>query len=160
MDWANSSREGLPSQNYFYITLFCFYASVFSRFSVDCSVERVRLSLVHSSLLGLWITCLWERYGRLSVSFSSSGCLITVYSYSLFDWLVRGFYWSVICCCSSVGTIICNTLSVYVHGDPSKLYYVCSIIVFAMAICTYFMYPSEKTNHNVKNCIEYGYMTL
>ena len=57
---------------------------------------------------------------------------------------MRGFYWSVICCCSSIGTILCNTLSRAVHGNPSSLFYALSIANLCNAVVSYSLYPSKR----------------
>ena len=58
--------------------------------------------------------------------------------------IVRGFYWSVICCCSSIGTILCNTLSRTVHGNPSSIFYVLSIANLCNVFGSYSLYPSKR----------------
>ena len=62
----------------------------------------------------------------------------------LTECIVRGFYWSVICCCSSIGTILCNTLSRAVHGNPSSIFYVLSIANLCNAFASYSLYPSKR----------------
>ena len=62
----------------------------------------------------------------------------------LSDCIVRGFYWSVICCCSSIGTILCNTLSRAVHGNPSSLFYALSIANLCNAFTSYSLYPPKR----------------
>ena len=67
----------------------------------------------------------------------------------LFVWLslVRGLYWSVICCCSSVGTIICNTLSRTVSGDPKQIYFLSSCLVLLSLSSLFSLFPKdEKSN--------------
>lgn len=59
--------------------------------------------------------------------------------------VVRGLFWSIICCCSSLGTIICNTISVYVNGNPNQIYCVCGMIVLVCAFITFFIYPTETS---------------
>ena len=59
---------------------------------------------------------------------------------------MRGFYWSVICCCSSIGTILCNTHSRTVHGNPSFLFYVLSIANLCNAFASYSLYPSKRSD--------------
>ena len=61
----------------------------------------------------------------------------------LTECIVRGFYWSVICCCSSIGTILCNTLSRAVHGNPSSLFYALSIANLCNAFASYSLYSSK-----------------
>ncbi|KAM7457565.1 hypothetical protein BLSTO_01682 [Blastocystis sp. subtype 1] len=56
------------------------------------------------------------------VGYACMGTLWPILCIVFKQWLpgnLRGFYWSVICCCSSIGTILCNTLSRAVHGNPS-----------------------------------------
>ena len=67
-----------------------------------------------------------------------------VHPSSLDDDVVRGFYWSVICCCSSIGTILCNTLSQAVHGNPSSMFYALSVANICSAFASYCLYPSEQ----------------
>ena len=62
----------------------------------------------------------------------------------LTECIVRGFYWSVICCCSSIGTILCNTLSRAVHGNPSSIFYALSIANLCNAFASYSLYPSKR----------------
>ena len=62
----------------------------------------------------------------------------------LTECIVRGFYWSVICCCSSIGTILCNTLSRAVHRNPSSLFYALSIANLYNAFASYSLYPSKR----------------
>ncbi|CBK20958.2 uncharacterized protein [Blastocystis hominis] len=60
---------------------------------------------------------------------------------------LRGLYWSVICCCSSVGTIICNTLSRTVSGDPKQIYFLSSFLVLLSLSSLYYLFPKdEKSN--------------
>lgn len=60
--------------------------------------------------------------------------------------LVRGFYWSIICCCSSIGTILCNTLSQKIGGDPGNIFISVGIIVVILAILTYLLFPQSSNN--------------
>ena len=65
--------------------------------------------------------------------------------------IVRGFYWSVICCCSSIGTILCNTFSRAVHGNPSSLFYVLSIANLCNAFASYSLYPSKRPDEVISS---------
>lgn len=56
--------------------------------------------------------------------------------------LVRGTYWSIICCCSSIGTILCNSISQYVHNIPSSIFTTVGFFVVILSVATYLLFPS------------------
>ncbi|KAK8833093.1 hypothetical protein WA577_006670, partial [Blastocystis sp. JDR] len=102
-------------------------------------VGRTGIFLYNGKLL--YFFALWV------VGYACMGTLWPILCIVFKQWLpdnLRGFYWSVICCCSSIGTILCNTLSRAVHGNPSSIFYVLSIANLCNAFASYSLYPSKR----------------
>lgn len=64
---------------------------------------------------------------------------------------MRGTYWSIICCCSSIGTILCNSVSQYVHNIPSSIFTTVGLFVVILSVATYLLFPSEDASVRMKN---------
>ncbi|KAK8831384.1 hypothetical protein WA577_001577 [Blastocystis sp. JDR] len=119
--------------------LFRMYTLLFGMVGILCSLEGLASSSItgnYSVFFALWV-----------VGYACMGTLWPILCIVFNQWLpdnLRGFYWSVICCCSSIGTILCNTLSRAVHGNPSSLFYALSIANLCNAFGSYSLYPSKR----------------
>ena len=66
--------------------------------------------------------------------------------------VVHGLYWSIICCCSSIGTILCNTMAQNLSSAPRNIYIFASFLVLGSSVPLFFLFPANEDDSVEVGC--------